>query len=252
MTTTLEIITAAMRESNLIAIGVTPTVPQQNEGLLRLQALVSSVVGNQVGEKLQDWPIGLTGVNMSWPNGYQWWTSTEWRYPKKNSRLLLNADGPQTVYMPQEPDNGSRIAVVPVNQDLATMPVTLDGNGKLIAGAASVVLNNNATAARVYIYQAETANWIQRIDLALVDPFYFPNDFDDYFITKLAMRLNPRYGRAVQAESAARFAEQERQIRAYYRQKQNMPADPAVLRTSDPGRFGNGFWWGGGRRSWMG
>lgn len=250
MTQTLAIVTDALRESNLIALGVEPKANQADEGLRRLQSLVASVFGSDVGENLEDWPIGLVGVTEHWPRDWGCWNQNIWRYPRTNTRLLLDALGPQIIYFPTQPDDGSRIMVVPVTMDLVAYPVTLDGNGRLIGNAQTVILNDNVTAKRTYMYTSDLASWQLVESFDLEDTFPFPLEFDDYFITKLAMRLNPRYGRAMQAESAERMKQMTRQIKARYRQSQNMPADPAVLRLSDPGWLGRGG--RGGRYGWMG
>lgn len=249
MTATLDIITQSVRESNIIGVNAVLTDAQKAEALARLQSLVSSVFGKDVGENFVDWPVGRMNVTQHWPRGYPCWTQNEWSYPITNVRLLLNAEGPQNIYLPDSPDDGSRIRIVVVNQDLATSTVTIYGNGRLVENAVSIVLNDGPTAGRTLFYDAEAANWVRVTDLTLDSDMPFPVEFDDYFITKLAMRLNPRYGRALTAESGARLTEITTQLKARYRQKQNMPADPAVLRTTDPGR--SGYMRAGGRYGWM-
>jgi hypothetical protein len=250
MTSTLDIITQGLRESNIIGVNATPTAGEQSEGLARLQALVSSVFGQDVGENLVDWPIGLLNVNTHWPSEFASWNQNIWAYPRTNTRLLLNSDSPQNVYLPPQPDNGSRVSVVLVSQDVLTHNVTLHGNGRLVEGTTTLVLDNPATAERVLMYDADQGGWVAISSLTLDGVMPFPGEFDDYFITKLAMRMNPRYGRAITAETSARLTEMAGQLKARYRQKQNMPADPAVLRTTDPGRYG--YMRSGGRYGWMG
>jgi len=249
MTTTLDIIRQSLRESNIIGLKAVLTDEQTAESLARLQALVSSVYGQDVGENFTDWPVGRLNVNQHWPSGYPCWTVNQWKYPRTNTRLLLNADFQQDIYLPDMPDNGSRIRTVVVGQDLSTHPVVLHGNGRLVEGAQSIVLNDDMTAGRILFYDAESADWKRITSLALDSDMPFPNEFDDFFITKLAMRLNPRYGRALMQESAQRLAEMQGQLEARYRQKQDMPADPAVLRTTDPGRYGTMRL--GSRYGWM-
>lgn len=249
MTITLDITTQGLRESNIVGLNSVITDAQRAEALARLQSLVASVYGKDVGENLVDWPIGKLNVSQAWPNGYPTWTEREWRFPRTNTRLLFNADGPQDIYLPKEPDDGSRVRLVVVSQNLSVATVTLHGNGRLIEGSDVLVLNDDTTAGRVLMYDADSANWVRVTDLTLESDMPFPIEFDDYFITKLAMRLNPRYGRALTAESANRLNEITGQLKARYRQKQNMPADPAVLRITDPGRYG--FMRGSGRNGWM-
>lgn len=249
-----DILYQAYRESNLITINQAAlSTAQSNEALSRLQSLVSGVFGWDVGENLQDWPVGVANVKRDhWPTptpNWNCWTINEWSYPIQNVRLLLDADTAQTIYLPQQPDNGARVRIVVLSQDLATHPVTLDGDGRLVEGSTTLLLDDVLTAARVIMYDAETGDWVRVTNLTANGNMPFPEEFDDYFITKLAMRLNPRYGRAMAQESAARLEEVQSQIAARYRNKQNMPTDPAVLRTSDPGRYG--YMRAGGRYGWM-
>ena len=253
MTTLLAICTDALRESNLIGVNAVPTTPQLDEAVRRLQSLIASVYGFDVGENYQDWMVGLNNVDRTW-DMYAQWTETYWRYPIQNARLLLNAPGPQTLYFPRKPDDGARMAIVLEDMDLSVNNVTLSGNGRFIEGATEVVLNDNATAPRSYMYRADLGEWKLMTPLTSASEMPFPIEFDDYFITKLAMRLNPRYGRVMTAETGQRLSEQTQQIKARYRQKQDMPAQLGVLNTSDPGRFDRGFFRGGRGRfgGWMG
>jgi hypothetical protein len=45
-----------------------------------------------------------------------------------------------------------------------------------------------------------------------------PQEYDDYFVTRLAMRLNPRYGQAVPDVTVEAMNRIEQKIRARYRQ----------------------------------
>jgi hypothetical protein len=228
MTVTLEIITSAYRESNLIAIGATPTTAQIAEALSRLNALVSSVYGYEVGEPLGDWPIGVEGVvDYSYD-----WTSDVWPYPSANVRLIANSTEAQTIYLPPTPSDGARVAIIDPNSRLTAAPVTIDGNGRTIENAANVVLDANGTN-RIWLYRAELGNWslLSTLTGAEGEDFPFPNEFDDYFITKLAMRLNPRYGRSIAQESAVEMDRILEKLRARYRQYKAVLGEdgPAIL-----------------------
>jgi len=50
----------------------------------------------------------------------------------------------------------------------------------------------------------------------LTDEMPFPSDFDNFFITLLALRLNPRYGRTMDAQSAEIFKSEKRKFVARY------------------------------------
>lgn len=246
MTTTTEIIKDAFRESNVIGVNATPTTPEQAEAMARLSSLISAVYGDDVGENFDDWMVGYENQYM--PN-YSW-TELQWRHLIPNSRVLLNHTLTQTLWMPPRPYNGSRIRVIDVNSVLDTVSVTLDGNGRLIENAGILNLTT-AGLQKTWFFDSDTANWQAIATVAIGDDMPFPPEFDDYFIIKLAGRLNPRYGRSLNEMSIARLAEQQDMLESTYRQKRNMPTQQGVLRTSDPNQR---FFYQGNRRGkfgWM-
>jgi len=227
MTTVSQIITDGYRESNLIGLGVEPNATEAADGLRRLQTIVSGTAGFEVGELLHDWPIGLNNVHIE-PAFYNTWTQEIWQQPVENSRLLIDTSMAQTVWFPKQPDDGARMGVIDVSGQLATYPITLDGNGRLIDGSPTVVLDTDGFTA-VWFYRADMAQWVKVTPIAADGEFPFPQEFDDAFITLLAMRLNPRYGRALPAESAATLQNVMGNLKARYRQRQPRPCDIGVL-----------------------
>lgn len=247
MTTTTEIIQDAFRESNVIRLGASPTSDMQTEAMSRLNNLISAVYGDDVGENFQDWMVGYEGqINPNYS-----WTQLQWSYPIINSRILLNHNEAQTLYLPLRPYDGSRIQVIDVQGVLATYNVTLDGNGRNIETTPTITLNTNDLN-RTWIFDAEAANWERAAaTFAIGDQMPFPTEFDDYFIIKLAGRLNPRYGRSLSEESVGRLAEMQDMLESKYRQRKTMPAQKGVRRLSDPNQrfFFSGNW--RGRWGWM-
>jgi hypothetical protein len=239
MATALEIITDAYRESNITAIGVTPNEAQQTEGLRRLNAVVSSALGFEIGEGLQDWMVGNTNIETDAAVHNE----NVWVRPPANSRLLINAGSAQTLYLPVNPSDGARMSVVDILGTLATYPVTLNGNGRNIEGADDVVLNTDDLN-RTWFYRADLGDWKRVSQLGLADPMPFPAEHDDAFVTLLAMRLNPRYGRAISVETASWMERSLRSLRARYKQKVIVAAPIGVRYMSD---IGPGSFWG--RRS---
>lgn len=229
MTTALAIITQALRESNLIAITATPTTDQVAEGQSKLNQLIASVFGFEVGIQIKDWPVGTTtGTSEVSPN----WTSARWTTPPQNVRLLISATTPQTISLPPYPDNGARIDLVDLTGNLVTNPVTLDANGKLIEGVGALIVNIN-NAALQWMYRADLGQWLRvSIIAADTDIMPFPIQFDSFFETRLAMRLNPRYGRAADQQTVDTLNRAEAHLRATYRQTRAVRVDEAVLRRS--------------------
>src|SRR3990172_3356119 len=103
MTLVSSIISSALRETNLIAIGASPTANESAEALTRLQSLVLSVLGNEQGENLSNLPLGITGIDV--PSGYPWYgdnlPSNTW--VPLNTRLVLNLGSDVTVSLHPPP-----------------------------------------------------------------------------------------------------------------------------------------------------
>ena len=244
MTTTSQIITDAFRQSNLLSINATVTTAQQTEALRYLNRIVKSVFGNEVGDPLEAFPIGRNNINR--PSGYPWWNTTpgnDWFVPK-NVRLMMNVTQSLSLYLHPDPDDGSRFAVNDASNNLATYPATVYGNGRLIESATSVVLNVSGSETE-WFYRADLSNWQKYSPLIAADIFPFPEEFDDYFISMLALRLNPAYGSAMDPQSEAIMTRSLRQIRARYTQCIPVRSELGLIRPSkmaaDRDRWGNEY-----------
>lgn len=246
MTMTPDIITDAYRESNLLPIGASPTVPQAEEGLRRLNTIVSGVYGFEVGEPLEDWPIGLEGIIDE-----VCWEQAQWQYPPSNVRLIAASSTPQTVYINPNPADGALVGIIDPMNRLAAAPITLSANGRAIEnnGTGSVLLDTDGMV-RIWIYRAERGQWLRLSELTgdVNEEFPFPREFDDFFITRLAMRLNPRYGRQMADASAAELLDVRNKLQARYRQLTTVYGDPgAAILTSG---FGPYLWGPNGDRGY--
>lgn len=246
MTLISAIITDAYRESNLVMLGQQPSALQQTEALARLSSMIAGVYGYDAGEELNDWMVGALNQQPADRDGS--WQQMDWSYPIENSRILLNHEGPQTLHLPRRPQDGARIQVVDINGALATYNVTLNGNGRLIEAAPTVLLNT-ASLNKVWIYNENSADWRAASNLGLADEMPFPEEFDDYFLIRLAGRINPRYGRSLNDLSLMRLAEVTEQLEARYRQTRAMPVAAALRSLSGPS---NGGYATSGRRGRFG
>jgi len=244
------IIFSALRESNLIGVNSTPTPGQSNEALSRLNAIIASVFGYEVGEKLADWPVGVVGVTFCGPT---FWSELHWRRPHSNVRLVVHHDQAETIILPSQPDDGARLALIDVGQNLATYPITIDADGRRIEDATNLTLDTDGES-RAWLYRADLGNWIRIDNLTADSELPIPPEYDDAFITMLAMRLNPRYGRQITQETATAMERSMNQLRARYAQRVVTPADIGVLRPTVQVYNANLYWpyrntgWGGG---WM-
>jgi hypothetical protein len=228
MTLVSQIITDALRESNIIAIGTSPTTSEMTEGLARLQAIVSSVLGTDVGYNMEDWKL-VSATSIFNPSGGSLTTSQASAYHvKPQSRLICALTADTTVNLDPMPQDGQRFSVVDVLGNFATNTLTVNGNGRKIDGSTTAVLATNGTV-KEYFYRADLGEWVEIAALATSDQMPFPSDFDDYFIIKLAMRLNPRFGRPLPGEAAQRFLEQRQAIIDRYVQERNRGAGQMKL-----------------------
>lgn len=229
MTLVSEIISDAFRQSNITAVGASPTTAQQTEALRHLNRLVKSVSGAEAGEPLQNFPIGRT--NISKPAGYPWYDNLpdgDWFAPK-NIRAMLNLSEAVTIYLHPAPDDGSRFGVVDIAGNLATYNVTINGNGNNIETTSSITLNTNDTNTE-WMYRADTGNWVKYSNLISSDTFPYPIEFDDFFITMLAIRLNPAYGASLDPQSDAVLSRTSRQLKARYKQVKPTRSEMGLLR----------------------
>jgi hypothetical protein len=236
-----DIITGAYREGNLIPVGTVPTAAENTEALDRLNNIIQMTFGYEMGEKLEDWPVpapqrtapqaanypqlpypqGLDGSLLGLPFNYDP-TIMVYPFPPKNSRIVYG-DTTTTVYFPEAPDDGSRMAMVPAtglgDGGAAGQVLTLDGNGRTIETSATKVYTAPITA-RQWLYRADLGDWLVIQDLALTDTIQFPREFDDLWILLLAIRLMPRNSKPVSNETAEALKSMMARFKTRYRQYQ--------------------------------
>lgn len=238
MTTALDLVTSGLRETNLIGVNETASGAQLKEALRILNQLVTSALGFEVGEGLTDWTFGELPER-------QGWTATRWTHPGNNTRVVVNDLTAGTLYLPVYPQDGERISIVQGTRDFAEYPLNLRASPRLIQNIPEITLKdsrNTFGAETTWIFLANKGSWQKLSVLESTDEFPFPPEFDSYFELRLAMRLNPRYGRATAAESVNELERAERKIRARYRQKRNVGVDPALTRLTRNG-YGTGGWY---------
>jgi hypothetical protein len=219
------IITDAFREGNILPLGREPNAAQAAEALRLFNANIRAIYGGDAGERLVDWPLGSYGLDE--PGVTDPRTSDQIQRPGLNSRLIATNASAITVYLPTFPQDGARMAIIDPYERLAAAPVTVDGNGRPIENAASVVLNTNG-ASSGWFYRADLAEWFKLASLIATDENPFPDSFDMFFIIGLAMRLNPRYGREMDAQTAMVFKSNRREFIARYLQSEPLEVDDSL------------------------
>jgi hypothetical protein len=223
MTLVSSIITDAYRESNLIPLIATPSANQVTEALRRLNNIIMSTVGNEAGDELRD---------LNYGGDYDQSTCLREWLPR-NVRLVLNLDAAVSLDAHPYPFEGQRLSFIDVGDNLNTYNVTISGNGRLIEGASSVTLSVDGDS-RQWMYRSDTGNWVKIEELEEDDDMPFPLEFDDYFITALAMRLNPRYGQELHPLSLEALRRSRSQLRSRYRSRISYtPTDPGLVAYDD-------------------
>lgn len=232
MTTVTKIIDRAFRASNITGTGASPTATEQSEALELLQSFVKGVFGNEAGDDFIDMAIGSEGISR--PVDFPWYDTVpdgnDWFVPQ-NYRLFCNLGEAVTLYLHPQPNDGARFAIRDMQNNFNTYNVTLNGNGRLIDGSTSVTLSTNGEAGE-WFYNADTGNWVRYADLTLDGAFPFPEEFDDYFVMALAMRINPQYGKTLDQQALTFYSRSKRQLQARYDVTIEMPSERGLLRMS--------------------
>ena len=126
------------------------------------------------------------------------------------------------IYFPEAPLDGARMALVQGSGagDSGTVgaTITLDGNGRTIEGQDTYAGTAPLAAPREWLYRADLADWVAVIPLAQDADIPFPDVLDDLWITMLAMRLAPRYGKSTAVETAKLAGTMMSKFKARYRQ----------------------------------
>lgn len=244
MTTVASIIQSALRETNLIPLGVAPTTPQLTEAFGLLSTIVAGVLGNEAGENLNPFPLGSNDINS--PKGYPWWSNDLPGniFVPANMRIMCNLTGPGMVNLNPRPHDGARMGVVDVSQNFSVFPLTIHGNGRSIEGQDTMVYSTDGLI-RQWIYREDLGDWVTVIPLDITGQMPWPPEFDDIFIIMLAMRLNPRYGQVMHPASVEALKSGMLKFSARYGQSRTeMPVENALLYLTHWNRY-----WGYGAQN---
>jgi hypothetical protein len=233
MTTIRQIITDAYREGGLIGSGETLNTDQLDEGLRKLQTLVRSFFGNEIGVKLASVSYGINGLSNTYAKYQDVASSIDSSFVPMNVRLVCNLSANKEVFLHPNPVDGAMLAVVDNSSNFATNTLTLNGNGRKIEAAASVVLNANGVV-KDWFYRADLGQWVEIEDFTVNSESPLPFKFDELLTTLLSLRLAPRFAASFAAETASTMQRMVKLFKAHYSQIVEMPVETALYRlTSD-------------------
>ena len=243
MTTVASIIQSALRETNLLPLGVTASTAQQTEAFGLLTTIVAGVLGNEAGELMTPFPLGQNDIES--PQGYPWWSNELPGniFVQTNTRVMCNLTAAGNINLHPRPHDGARMGIVDVSNNFATNPLTIFGNGRNIEGEPEMTYSTNGEV-REWIYREDLGNWVTVLPLDLAGNMPWPPEFDDMFIIMLAMRLNPRYGQVMHPASMEALKAAMRKFSARYKQSDSQqPSEDGLLYLTNYyryyGRFAN-------------
>lgn len=234
MTTVAQIVTDAYQANNLLAVNAIPTAAEQDRGVRTLNRIFSGLMGNEIGEPLQNINIGANNIdsrvapsatNISNRDDLSTYPTN---YPGRNVRIVLNLQAATTIYLPPNPKAGARFAIVDKSANLATYPLTVIANGNTIGDVTSVVLNTSSTQSE-WFFRADTGNWQKVSTLVLADTFPLPTEFEEFFVYLLSLRLTAAENIAFDSQSEYIIKQATRKLRARYRQGSEMPVERGLF-----------------------
>lgn len=227
-----DIVKDAYREGGIIQRGSDPDATQLFEGLDKLKKIISSLYGSQAGSSFIDIVYQTPDTANEYLREHDLFAYVDSTYARNDFRLLMSVDAAQTVFLDPRPYDGARINVIDVLGNFATNNVVINGNGRKIEGSSSVTLNADNTN-KTWFYRADLAEWVLINDLTEDSSSPFPSEFDDYLITKLAIRLNPRYLVQTAPETSKFYKDLERRFNARYQTHREMPSELALIRLTN-------------------
>lgn len=254
--TSSDIITRCYREGNLIPIGKTPTPAEVTETLGVYQSFVSSLIGNDIGQLSAPWEAPPSPTSQA-PSRYplypqrDWGITnqtdrTVWRNPPPNVNIITNAGAGGVLYFPPTPPNGARMAFINVGGDLPQFPITISGNGRLVEGSPTLLINAQPTGPILWFYRDDTANWTRITDLLIDSASPLPPQFDDFLISSMSIRRGPAYNKEPAAATVATAKHGLRLLKTTYLQSNPGATFPGAWRFGTYQSFGTPWQFTGG------
>lgn len=229
MTTIRQLIIDGYREGGLIGSGETPDVEQFDEGLRKLQTLVRSFFGNEIGYKLQTISFGINGDLNSYGKYQDVASTIQTVGIPSGVRLVCNLAETKTLYLDPNPQDGARFAIIDNSDNFATRNLVLKGNGRSIEGSATATLSTSGLN-REWFYRADLGSWERIQDFTANSESPLPFEFDELLTTLLALRLSSRFGAPISGEINTYMTRMVKMFKSRYQQIIEMPLDAALTR----------------------
>lgn len=211
MTKLLPLVTRALRLIGVLASGETPTAEMGADMLLAANAMKRGWFGTLIGPRLS--PFAIAGSSGQAETGGEY---------------MIGGTAAMTLLAPAHPRPGARFGVVDAGVNFSSMPLTIQGNGVLIAGAGSVTLNTTGASAR-YWFRPDAGSWILEADwVSLQDTVEFPDVLAERFPAMLAVELASEFGQDIAPEVALAAQEGRMALARSYGRRGLTGLDPAI------------------------
>lgn len=242
MTTLRQIIYDAYREGGITQIGSVPDADQLDEGFRKLNTIIQGLYGFEVGSPFQTISYGKNNINNSYALEENQKPYIDNYYVKPNYRLMCNLNEASTVFLQPNPVDGTRFAVIDISKNFSTNNFAINGNGRNVENTSTVILNTDGENSQ-WFYRADKGNWEKVSGLTVSSDNPFPEEYDDLLITKLAMRLNPRYLKQTDPETQLQYKENLSKFRAKYKQIEQVSPELAIVYVgqSATNHYSNGY-----------
>lgn len=234
MTKISQLIVDAYQVNNLIGLTETPSSAEQAKAFRIFERIWRGALNQEIGEKLNTSNIGSLGVvkpTFSYLNNATSEVVSPYFLPV-NRRFTLNLDAPVVSYLPIDPEDGARFAVVDVSGNLATNTFTIKGNGRTIETLPQLVLNTDKYSGE-WFYRADLGNWMRITDLTVNDDFPLPKEYEEYFVMMINIRLLVGENVNPAVEIAPIMADLRKRIKSHYRQTVTVGPEQALIRTTN-------------------
>lgn len=247
MSTVGDLVTRAYRVDNIIPVGDAPSSAEMTEGIALFNAFWLALLGFDLGVNLVEWNVPDPQRSASVAAQYPLAPSTAndkpssiYLYPPANVRIMDKLTAAATVYFPEKPSPGARMAYVDI---AGTTYITIHGNGRLIEGTSTTATSQaaaNFSSGDEWFYRDDTGTWQLLATLAEDDDSPLPAAFDDLLITGTFLRIAPRHGRMPSPATLGRHAAMLTKAKAKYKQDTAAAGGGTELRSSSQS-YGTGF-----------
>lgn len=111
-----------------------------------------------------------------------------------DSRVVLEHGAAITITLPQRPFSGAVVQIIDATGALASFPLTIANNGRLLEGAGAALTVSESPFSRRWMYVGPASDWRRLDALTLASDFPLGDEAVEDFTLMLALRLCVEFG----------------------------------------------------------